>query len=115
VAVFPRSSKVGLLSESGVYCGYFKNLWRGISMFQILTICLLVVSGFLYGNNPRGLLAGDVSPSASKNSNSSSQQETPSASYSDSDEEDSEDTGEVDEDIIINDEENTNDDEGVSN
>ncbi len=61
---------------------------------------LLVTTAAVYGHDTKGLIAGEVSPATS-----STQQDTA----------DSDDTGEVDEDIIITDEVNTNDDEGFSN
>ena len=77
-------------------------------MFQVIMLILSVITTSLHGSNQNSFLAGDVSPSAPNNSNA-----TPSNSNDTDD--DSDDTGEVDEDIIIMDDEDTNDDEGVNN
>ena len=68
-------------------------------MFQYIVTFLLAATASLFGNNTQGLIAGDVSP-APKNA-------VPA-------ENDADDTGEVDEDIII-DEEDEDDDEDVHN
>jgi hypothetical protein len=69
-------------------------------MLYLLVTFLLTISASLYGNNDRALLAGDVSPSAPKSANAA--------------DDDTDDTGEVDEDVIINEDDST-DDEGVNN
>ena len=68
-------------------------------MLQYVVLFLLTATTSLFGNNAKGLIAGDVSPA-------------PKAAVSA--DEDTDDTGEVDNDIII-DEENTDDDEDVQN
>ena len=57
-------------------------------MMQLIAMLLLAAAPSLQANDTKGLIAGEVSPAT-------------------------EETGEVDEDIIITDEEDTNDDEGV--
>ena len=76
-------------------------------MIHLLVTFLLTISASLHGSHERDLLAGDVSPAAPKNSSSSI--------HSGITDGDAEDTGEVDEDIIITDDEDTQDDEGVNN
>jgi len=71
-------------------------------MFQYIVMFLLASTTSLFGNDTKGLIAGDVSPA-------------PKSSVSTSNDDDSDDTGEVDDDIIITDEEDTDDDEGVQN
>jgi len=68
-----------------------------------ITALVLFTASLNAGSSQKGLIAGDV---------------TPRSNYSDEDamdDYDSDSTGEVDEDVIIDDEENTNDDEGVNN
>jgi hypothetical protein len=73
-------------------------------MIHLLVTFLLTASTSLQGSNEKGFLVGDVSPAAPKNSSSVA-----------SEGEEIDDTGEVDEDIIITDDESPQDDEGVSN
>jgi hypothetical protein len=70
-------------------------------MLNLLVTFLLTISASLYGNNDRALLAGDVSPAAPKSANAA--------------DDDTDDTGEVDEDVIITDDDDSTDDEGVNN
>ncbi|MGC1878398.1 MAG: hypothetical protein WA347_04735 [Rhabdochlamydiaceae bacterium] len=73
------------------------NFKQGIDMQLISTICLFMLS--LYGNAQSPQTVNNLISDAA-------------SGY---DEDNNEDYGEVDEDIIIMDEEDTNDDEGVSN
>ncbi len=68
-------------------------------MLQILMIFLLATSVSLFGTSGMNHLAGSVSPSTSNEQG----------------DDDADDTGEVDEDIIITDDEDSDDDEGVNN
>ena len=85
-------------------------------MIYVVMSFLLVTTASLFGSNERGLLAGEVSPAAPRSSNapSPSQQSNAPSMGNDFDDDSSEDNGEVDEDIIIMDDEDTNDDEGVT-
>jgi hypothetical protein len=68
-------------------------------MLQYVVMFLLATTTSLFGNNTKGLIAGDVSPA-------------PKAAVAA--DEDTDDTGEVDDDILIDDD-NTDDDEDVQN
>lgn len=72
-------------------------------MFQSILMFLLAATASLSAQDTKTVVIGDVSPAAPKSASTTAGQD------------DSEDTGEVDEDIIITDEEDSNDDEGVSN
>jgi hypothetical protein len=84
-------------------------------------IFLLAIFSSLFGNTQRRICSVDLFATLSQHSSSSfsvlgGQGNTTSSPEEDVEGEDSNDTtGEVDEDIIITDEENTNDDEGVNN
>jgi hypothetical protein len=83
----------------------FSTLQSGTYMLYTVVSFLFAITASLYGSNEKGLLADDASPVTLKSISSPSL---------DSDvDDDDDDTGEVDEDIIITDDENTNDDEGV--
>jgi hypothetical protein len=94
----------------------FSTLQSGTYMLYTVVSFLFAITASLYGSNEKGLLADDASPvtlkSISSPSSASSQQSNAASLDSDVDDDD-DDTGEVDEDIIITDDENTNDDEGV--
>ncbi len=81
-----------------------------IIMFQILTICVLALTASLHSE--QRLLTGNVSPSPASQSDAASEDGNVDDN---SDGDDWSGTGEVDEDVIIMDDEDTNDDEGVNN